>query len=587
MSYVVLARRYRPQTLDQIIGQEHISRTLKNAIAENRVAHAYMFSGPRGVGKTTTARILAKALNCKKGPTAEPCGECSNCKEITAGTSVDVQEIDGASNRGIDEIRALRDNVKFAPATSKYKIYIIDEAHQITDAAFNALLKTLEEPPSHVVFILATTESHKVPVTILSRCQRYRFRFLTSKEISSTLEKIIKEDGFEIEPDALQMVTSASGGSMRDALSLMDQAISFVPGKITAKDIQDLLGFLPREIIAATTESFATGDNAKILSIIRDVNDQGHNLLQFTRDLREHLRRILMFKVNPAILELTGDEKKTLEAQQQLFTPDWLIRSGHLLSKALDEMRWSDQARLVLELYLLKVAQPYAGITELVDRLEKMEKNMPVDPELPAVAPVPRSVAAPVATYAPASSVQFGAPAPAAAAVPAPRPAAPVAAAPAAEEAQPVSLPKDISIVWDEVVAEFGRTRPIIASVLAGVTMEGNTGNAIILSVTNAFQQEGIKRNQAAIEDLIEKRAGKRFGLKLSVSDKPAAAAPVASKPQLDEVVVEEEMAPVEQKEMFQVDGSTADASASLPPGLDKIAKKFPGKITKKSASES
>lgn len=586
MSYVVLARRYRPQTLDQIIGQEHISRTLKNAIAENRVAHAYMFSGPRGVGKTTTARILAKALNCKKGPTAEPCGECSNCKEITAGTSVDVQEIDGASNRGIDEIRALRDNVKFAPATSKYKIYIIDEAHQITDAAFNALLKTLEEPPPHVVFILATTESHKVPVTILSRCQRYRFRFLTSKEISSTLENIIKADGFEIEPDALQMVTAASGGSMRDALSLMDQAISFVPGKITAQDIQDLLGFLPREIIAAVTESFATGDNARILSIIRDVNDQGHNLLQFTRDLREHLRRILLFKVNPAILEMTAEEKKILEAQQQLFAPDWLIRSGHLLSKALDEMRWSDQARLVLELYLLKIAQPYAGITELVERLEKMEKNMPVDPELPAVAPLPRSVAAPVATYAPASSVPFGVPTPAPA--PVARPAAPAAKAPVAEESQPVNLPKDISIVWDEVVAEFGRTRPIIASVLAGVTLEGNTGNALILSVRNAFQQEGIKRNQQAIEDLIEKKAGKRFALKLSVNEAPVAAAPVAvAKQELEEVVVEEEMAPAEQKEMFQVEGSTADAPVSLPAGLDKIAKKFPGKITKKSASES
>jgi DNA polymerase-3 subunit gamma/tau len=320
MSYVVLARRYRPQTLEQVIGQEHISRTLENAIEENRVAHAYLFSGPRGVGKTTTARILAKALNCKNGPTPAPCGECVNCEEIAAGSSVDVQEIDGASNRGIDEIRALRENVKFAPASSKYKIYIIDEAHQITDAAFNALLKTLEEPPDHVVFILATTEPQKIPVTILSRCQRYRFRLLSAKEVYSTLERIIQKEGFEIEPAALQIIVSSAGGSLRDALSLLDQAISFVSGKVTHKDIQNLLGFLPKEIICSFTEALSRADSAEILSIIKEVTEQGYNLLQFCRDLREHLRSLLLFKLNPAILEITDDDKRVLANQKDAWS---------------------------------------------------------------------------------------------------------------------------------------------------------------------------------------------------------------------------------------------------------------------------
>ncbi|MCL1901723.1 MAG: DNA polymerase III subunit gamma/tau, partial [Firmicutes bacterium] len=250
MSYLVLARKFRPQNFDEVIGQEHISQTLKNAISENRIAHAYLFSGPRGCGKTTMARILAKALNCKNGPTANPCGVCENCVEIGKSANIDVLEIDGASNNGIDEIRALRENVKFSAANSKYKIYIIDEAHQITTQAFNALLKTLEEPPAHVVFILATTEQHKIPVTILSRCQRYRFKLISTKEIANAIKNIGQKEGFEIDDDALSIVVSASGGSMRDALSLLDQAVSSSVGKITGDYIRGLLGLLPKEIIA-------------------------------------------------------------------------------------------------------------------------------------------------------------------------------------------------------------------------------------------------------------------------------------------------------------------------------------------------
>jgi len=227
LEYLVLARKFRPQTFEDVAGQEHVVKTLRNSIGQGRVAHAFLFSGPRGVGKTSVARILAKSLNCEKGPTATPCNVCSNCREITNGSSLDVREIDGASNRGIDEIRELRENVKFAPAAAKYKIYIIDEVHMLTREAFNALLKTLEEPPSHVIFIFATTESHKVPATIISRCQCYDFRRISLKEIAANLGRVAAAEGIKISPSALLWIAEAGDGSMRDAQSIFDQVISY------------------------------------------------------------------------------------------------------------------------------------------------------------------------------------------------------------------------------------------------------------------------------------------------------------------------------------------------------------------------
>ncbi|MDO8734336.1 MAG: DNA polymerase III subunit gamma/tau, partial [Elusimicrobiota bacterium] len=227
MSYIVLARKYRPQKFDDIVGQEHITRVLKNAIKENRIAHGYIFSGQRGIGKTTTARIFAKALNCKERPKEEPCDKCDSCREIVGGNSIDVMEIDAASNRGIDQIRDLRENIKYAPSSSKYKIYIIDEAHQITNEAFNALLKTLEEPPAHAIFIFATTSTQKIPPTILSRCQRFSFRPLSIKEISGQIEKIAEKENIKIDDKAVAVIARSVGGALRDALSVFDQVISF------------------------------------------------------------------------------------------------------------------------------------------------------------------------------------------------------------------------------------------------------------------------------------------------------------------------------------------------------------------------
>ncbi|MDR2860855.1 MAG: DNA polymerase III subunit gamma/tau, partial [Elusimicrobiota bacterium] len=378
-SYQVLARKYRPMRFDDVIGQEHISQTLKNAISETRIANAYLFSGPRGCGKTTMARIFAKALNCKNGPTVEPCGKCDNCIEIGKSMSLDVIELDGASNRGINEIKDLMENTRFAPANSKYKIYIIDEAHQITKDAFNALLKTLEEPPEHVVFIMATTEQHKFPVTILSRCQRYRFKLLSAKEMTKVIKNIAKEENFEIDDAALDIVINASGGSMRDALSLLDQVISSGSGKITGAYIRELLGFLPKELIASITESLAKGDMPEILKTVNTITQDGYDILQFAKDLRDHLRQIMIYNISPEILDISQEDKQILENQKSLFTTARYLRMNNLISKALEEMHWHDQPRILLEMYLLKMAESYYDINALLKRIGELEKSFGAD----------------------------------------------------------------------------------------------------------------------------------------------------------------------------------------------------------------
>ncbi|MBN1622008.1 MAG: DNA polymerase III subunit gamma/tau [Endomicrobiales bacterium] len=552
MSYVVLARRFRPQNFDDIIGQSHVSKTLKNAILENRVAHAYLFSGPRGVGKTTTARILAKALNCKQGPTAKPCDKCPNCQEIINGSSVDVLEIDGASNRGIDEIRALRENVKFAPASGKYKVYIIDEAHQITDAAFNALLKTLEEPPSHVIFILATTDPQKIPITILSRCQRYRFRLLSSKEIMTTLEKISKTEKFEIDHEALQIITETSGGSLRDALSLLDQLASFVSGHIKIQDIQSLLGFLPKEIIYNATKSFAEHDSARIISLIKEIAEEGYSLMQFARDLREHFRRILLNKISPSVLELSTEEKRMLEEQKSVFPEAWLIRSGNLLSKMIDEMRWSDQPRLILELYLLRLAQPYVGLDELVDRLEKLGENVPVDA-------IPDETSR---TRDPEKKIPEK-----------------IKAVEKEEKIESSGALHQFADTWEQVLAELRRTNPLAGNLLEDTFVHEVVNGSMVLCVKNELQQETVKRNQGSIEKVINNKSGKDLRLKTIIKK---GIPQVSSGNDETEIVIKEENTVQQNQEVFRIEGNISNTDEVLPPDIKKIADKFQGKVTRK-----
>src|SRR5512136_1075662 len=266
-SYLVLARKWRPQLFEEVVGQRHITQTLQNAISQKRVAHAFLFTGARGVGKTSSARILAKALNCEKGPGTNPCNQCATCQEVTHGTSMDVIEIDGASNRGIDEIRELKENVRYTPAKSRYKIYIIDEVHMLTTEAFNALLKTLEEPPPHVIFVFATTEPHKIPLTILSRCQRYDFKRIPLASILEQLRTIATQEGMEISDQSLHLIAREAEGSMRDAQSLLDQVLSYAGQKVSDKEVIEVLGVIDRKILHDSIAALADGDQARLLQI--------------------------------------------------------------------------------------------------------------------------------------------------------------------------------------------------------------------------------------------------------------------------------------------------------------------------------
>ena len=306
MSYLVLARKKRPQVFEDVIGQRPITQTLQNAIAQKRVAHAFLFTGPRGVGKTSTARILAKALNCEKGPQMNPCNQCPACKEISEGNSIDVIEIDGASNRGIDEVRELRENVRYTPAKSRYKIIIIDEIHMLTLPAFNALLKTLEEPPLHIVFIFATTEPHKIPATILSRCQRYDFKRIPSGEIVQHLRRIVDEEKIEVSQRALSTLARESEGSMRDAQSLLDRLISYGGAKIRDEEVIEILGLIDQKILSDTIEAIADHDAGRCMEIVEQIYQFGYDIQRFCQELLQYLRNLILLKVSSTAGTLSG-----------------------------------------------------------------------------------------------------------------------------------------------------------------------------------------------------------------------------------------------------------------------------------------
>jgi DNA polymerase III subunit gamma/tau len=380
MSYLVFARKWRPQTFGEIVGQKAVAQTLMNALASNRIGHAYLFAGPRGVGKTTAARILAKALNCETGISREPCNTCSSCQDITQGRHLDVIEVDGASNRGIDEVRELRENVRFSPYRGRYKVIVIDEVHMLTEPAFNALLKTLEEPPSRVVFILATTESHKVPMTILSRCQRFEFRRIASADIIERLEEMGKAEDIKIDPEGLKMIASAAEGSLRDAQSLLDQVVSYSGARVRAEDVSTILGLVDQEQVEKAVLHVLEGEGAALLQLVEELCSAGHDLRLFSIALLEWVRDLMVAHITDSATSLareSGAISSWLRKNGGLSFPE-LDRLLQILIRAEVEMRRSPYPRFILEMALLRMSEgkKLTSVEEIWGRLSRMEERL-------------------------------------------------------------------------------------------------------------------------------------------------------------------------------------------------------------------
>jgi DNA polymerase-3 subunit gamma/tau len=404
VSYLVLARKYRPQTFEDLVGQEHVARTLANAIATGRVAHAFLFTGVRGVGKTTSARLLAKCLNCvgedgkRKSPTATPCNACAPCREITSGQDLDVQEIDGASYNGVDEVRRLQEGMSFRPARDRFKIYIVDEVHMLSTAAWNAFLKTLEEPPPHVKFIFATTEVHKVPVTILSRCQRYDFKLIPTQTIARRIEQVLAQERIEADSGAVQVLAREAAGSMRDAMSLLDQVIAFSETKISTDDVTRVLGVADRKILHELATALVTGDAAACVGFVEGVTAQGFDLGHVAKDVLFHLRALVVAKVCATdssqlrplreLLDMADEEVADVVQLAARSDTDDLSRLFQGFSRAFDEIVRSGQPRMALEMALVRLARRPAllALDELLSRVGDLERRLAGAPP-PAPAP--------------------------------------------------------------------------------------------------------------------------------------------------------------------------------------------------------
>jgi DNA polymerase-3 subunit gamma/tau len=528
MQYQVLARKWRPQYFHEIVGQEHVTRTLLNALQSGRVAHAFLFSGPRGSGKTSTARILAKALNCHNDKQGEPCGHCPACTEIAAGNCIDVLEIDAASNTGVDNVRQLIEQARYNPARDRNRIFIVDEVHMLSNSAFSALLKTLEEPPAHVVFILATTEYHKIPATILSRCQQYSFKLISYPPILDRLRLISKSEGIQISNTALEQVVFSSGGSMRDAMSALDQVIAFSGDEVRDEDVTTLLGLVEPKILSQTVRAVAKSDLAAILKTVRDLVEAGQDLNNFVRRLSAQFRNLMVLKAgiaDPALLGIPESLLPDLREQAELFSREDLLRLFDAFQKIETGMKYATQVRFQLEMGLIELAQLsrlrsledlIADFTSIAEgnREQKSEGN-----------PLPPGSAAALSTERPAPAGLRAKPAPAPPSGKLPTPEIPKtgsveASAPESGGTAPVRDPREFLI---EIASAVGKeSLESLLLTLDGARLEGE--KVVLESAgSNEFSRRQIKENLSAICDAAAKVVGSRVAVILgeTVSREP------------------------------------------------------------------
>jgi DNA polymerase III subunit gamma/tau len=539
VSYQVFARKYRPQTFDDIVGQTHVTRTLRNAVEQNRLAHAYLFVGPRGTGKTSTARILAKALNCVTGPTVTPCGVCDSCKEITGGNSLDVLEIDGASNNGVEQVRELRDNVRYAPSKGKFKIYIIDEVHMLSSAAFNALLKTLEEPPPHVKFVFATTEPQKVLPTILSRCQRFDLHRIPANLIAQHLQLIAGKEKITLDPAAAHAIAKGADGGLRDAESMLDQLVSFCGEKIVEADVLNVFGFTSEQTVANFTDKILRGETPAALELLHSEADSGKDMMKLMSDLISYLRDLLVGKVKPEALaeDLNPDLQKSLEAQAALIETDRLLELIDQFAAAEGRMKWAPNKRLHFEVAVIKAIQTLNQVT-LNDVIENLAALRNGEPARPITAPARSEPRRPT-------------PAPAPAKIEVPR----VAEQAQQRETKPREEPRttpaaesktiDPETAWGKVVEQVRARRPLIRPWLDSAKVLGVEGRFLLVGFPpeqkTAMESVASPRTREFLEALLKEVGGPDLNIKFL----PKEGLPVVSPPEIP-------VAPAPQKQQTQ-----------------------------------